>query len=117
MRVCGEQDECHFVEKGLSALPTLAVPDACQSGESAPRAASCSASARARARLIAASEDPASSPGGAHVASIEVRRALVEKRGHALTGVRCLARGGHELDGVGVGLGLVEIDLGVEPVL
>src|SRR4051812_16330349 len=57
------------------------------------------------------------SPADAPAASIEPRLALLEKRRHTLTRVGSLARGGHELDRVGIGLALVEIDLGVEPLL
>src|SRR3954468_468737 len=49
--------------------------------------------------------------------SVEARWALLQERRHALARVGRLAGGGHELDRVGVGLRLVEIDLGVEPLL
>ena len=42
-------------------------------------------------------------------------RALRQERGDGVLGVGELAGGGHELDRVGVGLRLVEVDLGVEP--
>src|SRR5215216_4186099 len=68
--------------------------------------------ARSDTRVDGAGALPEQRPG-----SVEARWALLEERCHALARVGRLAGSGHELDRVGVGLVLVEVDLGVESLL
>src|SRR5689334_10274697 len=58
---------------------------------------------------------PAAGPGSRALAPL--RLALLQERVHPLAGVGKLAGGGHHLDGVGVGLGLVQVDLRVQRLL
>src|SRR5580704_7088481 len=74
----------------------------------------CSASAMDVVLPGSTAESP---PGRLLAAAAPVRLALVQERLRPLPRVGELAGRGHDLDGVGVGLGLVQVDLGVQRLL